>query len=333
MSANRITRREALAAGVGAVVAGSVVAAPVPKTDPNPSWVGKTVMPKKYAARCKYVINPPTNDGGPLEDWRLLHGASFDVKTEKGTRVEVTDSNGGLVWLEKADVLPLADVVEYFTKALKENGKDTFAVVSRGWAYHQLGKTAQALEDFDAFLKSTPADVAVAAGVPHRWEGLVNRGLVYAEQGEFEKALADLDDVVDDRPASSLASINRGYTYELMGEYDKALWEYSSMGHALAINNTAWILATCPKEKFRDGAAAVKSMREVCVGMDNREGMFLDTLAAAYAEAGKFHDAVKTQEMALEDRSYVVRYGEDGQKRLQLYKDKKPFRTEPLKKK
>ena len=60
--------------------------------------------------------------------------------------------------------------------------------------------------------------------------------------------------------------------------------------------------------------------------------MYLDTLAAAYAEAGKFDEAVKAQEKALEDKSYVRRYGEGGLKRLQLYKDKKPFRMEPVKK-
>ena len=53
--------------------------------------------------------------------------------------------------------------------------------------------------------------------------------------------------------------------------------------------------------------------------------MFLDTLAAAYAENGKFADAVKAQEKALEDKSYVIRFGEDGQKRLRLYQAKKPF--------
>jgi hypothetical protein len=63
---------------------------------------------------------------------------------------------------------------------------------------------------------------------------------------------------------------------------------------------------------------------------------YLDTLAAAFAEAGRFADAVKTQEKAqekaLEDKSYVIRFGHDGHKRLQLYKDNKPFRTEPVKK-
>jgi hypothetical protein len=59
--------------------------------------------------------------------------------------------------------------------------------------------------------------------------------------------------------------------------------------------------------------------------------MFLDTLAAAHAEAGDFAAAVKAQEKALEDAGFARKSGEDAQKRLQLYKDKKPYRTKPLK--
>ena len=49
------TRREALAVGLGAVVAGAhALAAPVPKVDANPSWVGRTVLPRKYSTRALY---------------------------------------------------------------------------------------------------------------------------------------------------------------------------------------------------------------------------------------------------------------------------------------
>lgn len=71
----------------------------------------------------------------------------------------------------------------------------------------------------------------------------------------------------------------------------------------------------------------------MCDMTKDREGMFLDTLAAAYAEAGKFEEAVKAQEKALTDKSFALRYGEDARKRLRLYENKKPYRSEPVKKK
>jgi tetratricopeptide (TPR) repeat protein len=132
-----------------------------------------------------------------------------------------------------------------------------------------------------------------------------------------------------------------GYCYELKGEYAKAVAEYQAASAIpafpitpnpiLAVNNRAWVLATCPDAKVRDGAKAVELARQACERTDNLEGMYLDTLAAARAETGKFDEAVKAQEKALEDRSYAKRYGDEGRARLKLYQQQKPFRTEPPK--
>ena len=92
----------------------------------------------------------------------------------------------------------------------------------------------------------------------------------------------------------------------------------------------AWLRATCPDAAFRDGKEAVRLARQVCELSGNREGMYLDTLAAAHAEAGDFAAAVKAQELGARRQGLrAKKYGDDAQKRLQLYKDKKPYRSEP----
>jgi tetratricopeptide (TPR) repeat protein len=337
MNAKRITRRQALAVGVGAVVAGRAAAAPVPKDGADKSWVGKIVLPMKHD-----VLGSPRVPGEPaplskptdsvLEGYVLME-ASYGVKSEKGDSVEILLSGGTACWVEKKQLVPLTDAVEHFNAALKLNPKDTFALNSRGWAYYLLGQIDKAVADFDSFLRLTPSDGELPADAPRRWEGLVNRGLVLAESGEFKKAIADLDEAAKLFPAFSIARVNRGYTYELMGEYDLAIEDYRSARHLLGENNLAWLRATCPDPKFRDAEGAVKIAKVVCEKTADREGMYLDTLAAAYASAGKFADAVKAQEKALEDKSFAVRYGEEAQKRLKLYKDRKPYRTEPVGKK
>ena len=130
-----------------------------------------------------------------------------------------------------------------------------------------------------------------------------------------------------------MARVNRGYTFELMGEYEKALGDYKSAPRLLALNNLAWLRATCPKDSFRDADEAVVNAKRVCDITKDREGMYLDTLAAAYAEAGRFDDAVKAQEKALTDKSFANRHGDEAQKRLKLYQGRKPFRAEPVKRK
>ena len=59
-----------------------------------------------------------------------------------------------------------------------------------------------------------------------------------------------------------------------------------------------------------------------------RDGRFLDTLAAAYAESGDFDNAVKVQQQAIDDVDFMKEEGDDARKRLKLYRDKTPFRDE-----
>jgi tetratricopeptide (TPR) repeat protein len=329
MNANRITRREALAAGVGALAAAHAAAAPAPKDGGNTSWVGKVVMPRRFAL----AVPLPEEDEAAPRRVVVLDAASYAVKGERDETVAVFDALGTAHWVEKKDLVLLSDAVELFTAALKANEKDRFALVSRGWAQYLLGRPDRAVADFDAFLRLVPAGTAAGPATPARWEGLVNRGLVLAERGEFEKALADLDEAVKDFPAVTIARVNRGYARELMGEYEKALADYRGTQHLLAANNYAWLRATCPDEKIRDAAEAEKYAKSACGATRDREGMFLDTLAAAHAAAGKFDEAVKAQEKALADPSFAARHGDEARARLRLYKAKRPYRTEPVKKK
>jgi Flp pilus assembly protein TadD len=65
-----------------------------------------------------------------------------------------------------------------------------------------------------------------------------------------------------------------------------------------ALNNLAWFLATCPDARIRDGAQAVKHAERACDLTHYRETTMVGTLAAAYAEAGRFDDAVATADKA-----------------------------------
>jgi Flp pilus assembly protein TadD len=66
------------------------------------------------------------------------------------------------------------------------------------------------------------------------------------------------------------------------------------------LNDTAWMLATNPNASIRNGPEAVELAQRAARLSDAREPAILGTLAAAYAEAGRFPEALQTARKAVE---------------------------------
>ncbi len=112
-------------------------------------------------------------------------------------------------------------------------------------------------------------------------------------------------------------------------EYRRALADYAEATRvdpalSIAHNNRAWLLAACPDAGVRDGKAAVEAATRACELTKWQAAPYLDTLAAACAEASDFDAAVKWQTRA----NAMFPDGPDksqGQARLKLYKDRTPY--------
>jgi tetratricopeptide (TPR) repeat protein len=87
-------------------------------------------------------------------------------------------------------------------------------------------------------------------------------------------------------------------------------------------------LATAPEKKLRDGKRALQEAKKAVDMIQYRDGRFLDTLAAAYAEVGDFDKAVAAQQKAIDCPAFMKDDGDGARKRLNLYREKKPFRDE-----
>lgn len=132
----------------------------------------------------------------------------------------------------------------------------------------------------------------------------------------------------------------RGSALQAMGELEKsrdAFTESATLDpdNAGSQNNLAWLLATSPLKSVRDGKLAIQHGKIACDLTNWQNSGTLDTLAAAYAEAGDFDNAVKWQATAIEifaAGSSQVPEDEvaDFQGRLDLYREEKPYREDPV---
>jgi len=93
------------------------------------------------------------------------------------------------------------------------------------------------------------------------------------------------------------------------------------------LNNLAWSLATNPNPEFRNGAEAVQLAQRACPAGGAPDPHLLDTLAAAYAEAGRFPEAVAALEQAigLADSAGEAALAGQFRLRLSLYRRQRPY--------
>jgi spermidine synthase len=97
---------------------------------------------------------------------------------------------------------------------------------------------------------------------------------------------------------------------------------------AALLNDTAWMLATNPNASIRNGTEAVELAERALKLSVGNEPAILDTLAAAYAEAGRFSEAVAAANKALDlaTQRHQETLADRLRARLTLYKAGKPFR-------
>jgi serine/threonine-protein kinase len=160
-----------------------------------------------------------------------------------------------------------------------------------------------------------------------------NRGLALVNQGDYDKGIADLNEAIRLDAKFVQAYQDRARGWNKKGDYEKAIADFNATiqldpKNAAAYNSLAWILATCPDGKVRDGKQAVVDATKGCELTNWNDPAYLDTLAAAYAEAGDFAAAVKWQEQAIKlvkDETSKKAFAD----RLALYQQRKPYREKP----
>ena len=209
--------------------------------------------------------------------------------------------------------------LEDYNQAIEFNPELADAYSNRGWIYLQLENYDLAGRDFDRAVELEP-DFATAYN---------NRARGYRALGNFERALADYSQAIKLKGDEAELFFSRGEFYLQRREYELALSDFNQAislkpEYAAAYNNLAWLLATCPDDRYRDVQQSVSHARKACqlAGWDDF-GM-LDTLALAHAAAGEFTEAVQWQTKSLQLAPAEAQA--DLRSRLELYQNGKPYR-------
>jgi tetratricopeptide (TPR) repeat protein len=206
-------------------------------------------------------------------------------------------------------------------RALGSDARDAWSYLIRGQARYYTEDYDAALADLDRAIAYDPTDATAYR----------QRSAVRMARKQLDEALADCSRAVGLAPAQADGYLQRGIIQEKRGDYAAALADYEEAQRRAPddsepLNGLAWVLATCPEDRWRDGKQAVAYATRACERSQWIEANRLDTLAAALAEVGDFDGAVRRQEQAVARKFESASAQAEAEARLQLYREHKPYR-------
>jgi Tfp pilus assembly protein PilF len=214
------------------------------------------------------------------------------------------------------------------TAAVTEN--NILAEYNLGEALARAGNNDGAVTHYLKALAMRPN--RVEAQYNSQLQARFNLGLIYRSEGKWPEAAAQLEAYVREDPNQGSAHIALGSVLLAMGRTAEGIQEEREAvrlnpNDPESLNRLAWLLATQPDAKFGDGAEAVRLAERARDLTGGRVTRFLATLDAAYAEAGRFADAItaaqKTREAALAQGQNDLAAA--AEKRLKLYEAGKAY--------
>ncbi len=203
-----------------------------------------------------------------------------------------------------------------FTAFLATQPNELRAISGKADAMICLGKYDDAIAEYSHAIELDP-----------KWFDYLGRGVAYKAKGDLTKAIENFDSGIAIQPKDPGLYVYRGAVFAQRGDPSAARSDFDKVSSLFSnkprmFNTYGWALATSPISAYRDGPAAIKYATRACDLTSWKRAGVLDTLAAAYAENGKFDDAVKWQMSAVE----LETNNKDYEARLAMYRRREPFR-------
>ncbi len=207
--------------------------------------------------------------------------------------------------------------VDLFTKVIGINPKLAGAYLNRGLAWKEIGNLENATIDVNKGME-------IYAGNPLAY-GL--RGDIYFDKKEYDLAIADYDKALAIDQKNEWLYLKRANYWYVIGNFKNSIYDLEKAfklnpSNFIVLNDYAWLLATCSDRQYRNGEKSVQFAEKAMNA--SRSAGTLNTLAAAYAETGRFDDAVKIQEDSIDIQKKTGSnvYLSDSIERLKNYRGK-----------
>ena len=250
-----------------------------------------------------------------------------------------------------------AEGVVHLKKAIQLEPNKTLPHIKLGQALLELGETDEAIKQFEEVLRISPEkpwahdtlgvalikqkkyDLAITHFQkelevnPQTAEVHKNLGSAFFTLRQFDKALEHYNKSLELDPKQAFVLRRIGQLYRRLGNIGQAL-DYLRRASQLEPDwpvpmiAQAWILATSTDAAFRNPQEAVRLAEQACELTNYTYPAYVDTLAIAYAAAGRFSEAVQTSEKALslagsaeEQKGLAAEI----QKHLELFKAGQPY--------
>lgn len=283
----------------------------------NPDSLWKDTLarnPSAWMAHNNYGMQAMQE--GRVDDALAHYRQAFALDPQK---YEI-QNNLGFALLQKGRV---EEAFPYLRKAAELQPGDAIVHYNLAQAYVRTSGVSDATGELEKTIQSDPNYVPAYSDL----------GAIYLGQGRTEESLALLRKAVALDPAFGPARFNLANTLLQLRQPDEAR---AQLEEALARNpsdpqaqkNLAWLLATSPEERIRNGTRAVALAESANRATSGADPIMVVTLAAAYAEADRFSDAVRSAEQALQRAEAM---GNDSlangiRQYLDLYRSGRPFR-------
>jgi tetratricopeptide (TPR) repeat protein len=292
--------------------------------------------------------------------WRQV-GIYRDLETlwrdtlEKNPISWMAQDNFAAVLMQKGR---LDEAIAHLQKALEIDPDDVETQNALGYALLQMGRAEESFAHFQRALEIEPNRVAavhynlghallqrgrVDEAVSHLQRALEidpsyvpaysDLGYALLQKGRVEESFAHLQRALEIDPDYIAAHFNLANTLLQMGRVDEAISHLQKVlttdpNDPEAQKNMAWVLATWPEARIRDGAKAVELAERANQLTESRDPITGATLAAAYAETGRFPDAIRTAGAALQlaANSGNVALTELIRAQIELYRSGLPYR-------